>query len=201
MKARIEQKAELNKLNYLVAYEWLKQNDFNVLYPERLVCSIYFDNLSMQSYYDTSEGICPRRKIRIRKYNDSQFNNPDQNYSLETKLTTDFERLKNQEIITDIQDKLLHGVIDNQYGLCIPIIKISYIREYFIFKDWRVTIDKSIKYESYNNSSELIYDDSCVFEIKTSINENSSKLKNFFNFPRSRFSKYQRGIEALKLYK
>ena len=201
MKPRIEQKAELNKFNYIAAYDWLNFNKFNVLYPERIVCSIYFDNLSMQSFYDTSEGICPRRKIRIRKYINEDFNKENDIYTLETKLTTDFERLKNQQKIIDVQEKLSSGVFDNQYGLCTPIIKISYIREYFIFKTWRVTIDKSIKYEKYKDCTELIYDDSCVLEIKTSIDEDITELKNFFNFPRSRFSKYQRGIEALKLYK
>jgi len=200
MKARIEQKAELNKFNYLATYDWLKFNKFNVLYPERIVCSIYFDNLRMQSFYDTSEGICPRRKIRIRKYINEDFSKENDDYTLETKLTTDFERLKNQQKIINVQDKLSSGVIDNQYGLCKPIVKISYIREYFIFKNWRVTIDKSIKYEKYNDCRELIYDDSCVLEIKASIDQDITELKNFFNFPRSRFSKYQRGIEALKLY-
>ena len=37
MKARIEQKSELNKVNYISAYEWLKLKKFRVLYPERLV--------------------------------------------------------------------------------------------------------------------------------------------------------------------
>ena len=38
---RIEQKAELKPENYLVAIDWLKSNNFNILYPERIVSSIY----------------------------------------------------------------------------------------------------------------------------------------------------------------
>ena len=201
MKARIEQKSELNKVNYLSAYEWLKSNKFRVLYPERVVCSIYLDNLKMQSYYDTAEGICPRRKIRIRTYNNQNFKDSINKYTLETKLTTNFERLKNQEPMKDIQNSLFHGIIDNQYGLCKPTIKISYVREYFILRKWRVTIDKFIKYSNFHSESDFAYDDSFVLEIKTSIDQDTDELRNFFEFPRSRFSKYQRGIEALKIFK
>ena len=145
MKARIEQKSELNKVNYISANEWLKLKKFRVLYPERVVCSIYLDNFKMQSYYDTAEGICPRRKIRIRTYNNQNFEDLNNKYNLETKLTTDFERFKKQHPIQDIENSLFHGIVDNQYGLCKPVIKISYVREYFILRDWRVTIDKFIK--------------------------------------------------------
>ena len=54
---------------------------------------------------------------------------------------------------------------------------------------------------NFNEESDFIYDDFFVLEIKTSINEDKTKLRNFFDFPRSSFSKYQRGIEALKLFK
>ena len=201
MKARIEQKSELKKVNYLAAYEWLKLNKFEVLYPERIVCSVYFDNFKMQSYYDTAEGICPRRKIRIRTYNSENFKDPYNNYTLETKLTTDFERLKRQLPVKDIKNKLFDGIIDNQYGLCKPLIKISYVREYFIFREWRVTLDKYIKYNNFNNELDFIYDNFFVLEIKTSIDQDTTELRNFFDFQRSRFSKYERGIEALKLFK
>ena len=201
MKARIEQKSELNKVNYISAYEWLKLKNFRVLYPERFVCSIYLDNFKMQSYYDTAEGICPRRKIRIRTYNNQIFEDSINKYTLETKLTSDFERFKKQQPIMDIENSLLHGIIDNQYGLCKPIIKISYSREYFILKKWRVTIDKNIKYSNFHDGSDFVFDDFFVLEIKTSIDQDTDVLRNFFNFPRSRFSKYQRGIEALKIMK
>ena len=201
MKARIEQKSELNKANYISTYEWLKLKKFRVLYPERVVCSIYLDNFRMQSYFDTAEGICPRRKIRLRTYNNQNFEDLNNNYNLETKLTTDFERLKKQHPLKDIENSLFHGIVDNQYGLCKPVIKISYVREYFILRKWRVTIDKFIKYSNFHNGSDFAYDDFFVLEIKTSIDQDTDELRNFFNFPRSRFSKYQRGIEALKIIK
>ena len=197
MKARIEQKSELKKANYVAAYEWLKLKKFKVLYPPRIVCSIYLDNFKMQSYYDTAEGICPRRKIRIRTYNSENFKDQSNIYTLETKLTNNFNRFKKQQLIKDLDKKFFNGVIDNQYGLCKPTIKISYVREYFIFRNWRVTIDKNIKYINLNEESDFKYDEFFVLEIKTSINEDKTKLRNFFDFPRSSFSKYQRAFDAL----
>ena len=58
----------------------------------------------------------------------------------------------------DIENSLLHGIIDNQYGLCKPIIKISYSREIFYSKKWRL-IDKNIKYIKIHDGSDFVYDD------------------------------------------
>ena len=35
---------------------------WKVLYPERIICSRYFDNQNKQIYFDTVEGIVPRKK-------------------------------------------------------------------------------------------------------------------------------------------
>ena len=89
-------------------------------------------------------------------------------------------------------------MFDSQYGLCFPSAKIFYYREYYIYNSWRVTIDKSIKYENLKYNSQIYEEENFVLEIKTSINENNTKLKNFFDFPRSKFSKYERAIESFK---
>ena len=41
---RIEQKLEVNKNHYLDLLKWIKHNGGKVLYPERIICSRYFDN-------------------------------------------------------------------------------------------------------------------------------------------------------------
>ena len=56
--------------------------------------------------------------------------------------------------------------------------------------------------DNYSNVSKIvdnsIYKEPNLFvEIKTNINENYTKLKNFFEFPRSKFSKYERAIDSL----
>tara|TARA_B100000212_G_scaffold342051_1_gene327358 strand:- start:77 stop:673 length:597 start_codon:yes stop_codon:yes gene_type:complete len=193
---RIEQKAELKLENYSLAIDWLKSNNFNILYPERIVSSIYFDNDKLQSYFDTVEGNTPRRKIRIRSYGKKAFDDLSNQFNIETKFSGEFYRSKTQRQIIDITEHLEHGIIDGQYGVCMPKVKITYNREYFLFKDWRVTIDRFIKYEHLRDFSATSEDQSCVLEIKTSINQNHSELRNFFEFPRSKFSKYERAVDA-----
>ena len=64
-----------------------------------------------------------------------------------------------------------------------------------------LTIDKEIKYRLINlnkNFKKSIFEDqSYVFEIKADINTNLSYLLNNFDFPRSRFSKYERALDSL----
>jgi len=194
---RIEQKAELLPNNYGRFLDWLSFNKFNILYPERIVSSIYFDNDSMESYRDTLEGNTPRKKIRIRAYGFDAFKDLSKKLKLEIKLSDEFCRFKSQKDNIVLNDCFKNGILDNQYGLCLPVVKITYNREYFFYKNWRVTIDKFIKYENLINN-EQTFEEMFVLEIKTSINENHTELKNFFDFPRSKFSKYERSIDAFK---
>ena len=194
---RIEQKAELSPTNYSRIIEWLFSNNFKILYPERIVSSIYFDNYFLQSYLDTVEGITPRRKIRIREYGEDAFKNKKNKYNLEIKLSSEFYRFKSNQVIYDLQESLTNGIVDSQYGICFPKVKITYNREYFFYESWRVTIDKLIHYENLNLDNSISKEPNLVVEIKTNINENYTKLKNFFEFPRSKFSKYERAIDAL----
>ena len=65
----------------------------------------------------------------------------------------------------------------------------------------RITIDRCIKYKKAN-SGEYIFnkefiEKSYVLEIKTDVGKSLTSLLNIFNFPRSRFSKYERAIENL----
>ena len=59
---RIEQKIEINKYHYLDLLKWIYNEGGEILYPERLICSRYFDNKNLQMYFDTTEGIVPRKK-------------------------------------------------------------------------------------------------------------------------------------------
>ena len=194
---RIEQKAELSPTNYPRIIDWLFSNNFKILFPERIVSSIYFDNYFFQSYNDTVEGITPRRKIRIREYGVDAFKNKKNKYNLEIKLSSEFYRFKSNQVIYDLQESLNNGIVDSQYGICLPKVKITYNREYFIYESWRVTIDKLIHYENLNVDNSISKEPNLVVEIKTNINENYTKLKNFFEFPRSKFSKYERAIDSL----
>ena len=198
---RIEQKLELNKHNYLDLLKWINHNGGRVLYPERIICSRYFDNNNMQMYFDTLEGLIPRKKIRIRTYGSDDFISSNNKYSLEIKLSSEHCRFKKIDSNIDLGSLLKDGYFDNLYGICKQLIDVSYVREYFLVKNIRVTIDKEIKYKLINlnnNFKKTFFEDqSYVFEIKAEIDTNLSYLLNNFDFPRSRFSKYERALDSL----
>ena len=142
---RIEQKLEINKHHYLDLLKWISNNGGKVLYPERTICSRYFDNNNMQMYFDTVEGLIPRKKIRIRTYGSDDFISSNNQYSLEIKLSNEHCRFKKTNSNINLGSLLKDGYFDNLYGICKELIDISYIREYFLVKNIRVTIDKKIK--------------------------------------------------------
>tara|TARA_B100000989_G_C19477446_1_gene443581 strand:+ start:83 stop:703 length:621 start_codon:yes stop_codon:yes gene_type:complete len=201
MKPRIEQKLEIKKSEYFAMMNWIKLKGGKIIFPERIICSTYFDNFKRDMFFDTNEGLIPRKKIRIRTYNTRNFLNSNSKYNLEIKLTTENKRYK--EIRKDIEPlKFINqGIHDCLYGICLPLIEISYTREYFKIENFRLTIDKDIVYrtpfngkDNFNND---INDDYYVVEIKTDINQDDDYIRNLFEFPRSKFSKYERGVEAL----
>ena len=59
---RLEKKIFIknNKLNYFK--NWLQVNSAYKLYDDRVVNSIYYDNNRFQSFYDSEEGVAPRKK-------------------------------------------------------------------------------------------------------------------------------------------
>ena len=198
---RIEQKLEVNKHHYLDLLKWINSNGGRILYPERIICSRYFDNNNMQMYFDTVEGIIPRKKIRIRTYGSYDFKCSNSKYSLEIKMSTEHSRFKKINSNINLGSLLKDGYYDNLYGICKQLVDISYVREYFLVKNIRVTIDKEIKYRlinlNHNFKKSFFEDQSYVFEIKADIDTDLSYLYNNFDFPRSRFSKYERALDSL----
>ena len=61
MEPRIEQKLELTKKEYLNILYWLKNKGAKIMYPNRIICSRYFDTYDLMMYNDTVEGITPRK--------------------------------------------------------------------------------------------------------------------------------------------
>ena len=82
------------------------------------------------------------------------------------------------------------------YGACKPVLFVQYEREYFKFKDFRVTIDNEIRYFSHQNKF-LGLETHPVIELKASIKKSLNELMIDFPYPRTRFSKYSNGIEKL----
>ena len=197
---RIEQKLEFSKFQYIDFLKWLKLKNALILYPERRICSRYLDNKNMEMFNDTVEGLVPRKKIRVRTYETENFLKSRLPYSLEVKITTENKRMKYIVKNFDFQEVLENGFYDKHYGICFDKVDIIYTREYFLINDMRVTIDRDIKYKKINPSGSVsseFKENSYVLEIKTDINKNLSDISNFFDFPRTRFSKYEKAIESV----
>ena len=163
MNFRIEEKINIKKENLFKFYEWLNINSAKKIYPDRKVSSLYFDNQNLNMYYDSIEGLIPRKKIRIRAYNNQLLTK--ENINIEKKITSAEGRFKEISSVKNIDEKLKFGIFDQNYGVCKPIIKVSYERAYYSVLNYRVTLDKNIVYflqESFNESLRKKKDENIV---------------------------------------
>lgn len=64
------------------------KNNLKCIFPDRIVESIYFDTNDFKFFNLSEEGITPRKKIRIRGYNNNKLDN------LEVKITNNYFREK-----------------------------------------------------------------------------------------------------------
>ena len=197
MNFRIENKYKIEKDKLFNFYEFLKQNAAQILYPQRKIHSIYFDNQFFSSYKDSIEGIVPRKKIRIRTYPKKIDDEKKISHTLEIKINSVEGKIKNINKNFDYDRIIRHGYFDDLYGQCFPKVEISYFREYFSLIGFRITIDKSINYLEFNNQKKILSYDSVIIEVKSNEIESLNHIENKFFFQKTRFSKYTNAIDNL----
>jgi hypothetical protein len=161
-----------------------------VIYPTRQVNSCYFDNYDYLFLYQSLDGIVPRKKIRLRWYND--------NYLIkkETKITSIEGRFKTAEDykISQLPNFSELSLFDEIYGNLTPSILIKYSREYYTYKGLRVTFDGKILYQNLRSILRTEYiDNEGVMEIKTSIDTPDDFINKYIFSSSTEFSKYVRG--------
>ena len=83
---RIEYKVDIDNSKKNIFYNFLEKKKAKQLYEKRLINSIYFDNNNLEIYNDSTEGLCPRKKIRLRYYGSREELN-DKKIFLEKKFT------------------------------------------------------------------------------------------------------------------
>ena len=66
---RKEEKLKIPLNNIFLLKKMIIDSEGKILYPSRKINSIYFDNQNFSMYNHSIEGIVPRKKIRIRIYN------------------------------------------------------------------------------------------------------------------------------------
>ena len=194
MSFRIEEKLAIDH-NQLIDFKtFLANKTVKQIYQRRKIESLYFDNRNYEMYYDSLEGLVPRKKIRIRNYPGSV----DKSLYLEIKISSVEGRFKTRKIIDSNKFNYIktNGISDSQYGLCKPCLYVVYDRDYFKMGDVRISIDNNISYRLYTKN---IYhkDESSIVEIKTSVRKNLDKLMEDFPFQKKRYSKYCNAVEKI----
>lgn len=191
MSFRIEQKVFIRKENYLKFFNFLNINKAKKKYPSRTIRSVYFDNENLDMHYDGEDGIVPRKKIRIRRYNN------EKNYFLEKKISSPEGRFKTSVKIKDPLKFFKRGIFDKDYGFCKPKIEVKYYRSYIELFGFNITIDKDIIYSKYSQnykSNAKKKDIDIIVEVKSNNLLNQRDLDELFPFQTIRFSKYSKGI-------
>ena len=194
MSFRIEEKLYIRRENLLEFKAHLFKNLAKKLHHPRIIKSLYFENKNLDMFNDSIEGLTPRKKIRIRNYP----NEKDIKFYLEIKNSAVEGRFKTGNVINDkeFSEKKFYGILDNQYGTCFPKLYVSYLREYFLLDDVRISIDENIEYADYSTNLHF-NDQNIIVELKTSIKKNLNELIEDFPMQRIRFSKYCLGVENL----
>ena len=162
------------------------------IFEPRTVTSIYFDTADLNMFNDSEEGVLPRKKVRIRWYDDNKV------FSLENKTSSIEGRYKVTSKLENSfleNDLLKRNLIDAQYGCIQPALKVSYKRSYFVFNEMRITFDKDICYQNLKYADRRkYYDPERVIEIKIPANCSDDFVEKFIPNPTARFSKYSRGL-------
>ncbi len=197
MSFRKEEKLNVSKSQLHNLLDWVFENGGYKLYDNRTVSSTYFDNEEMKMFNDSEEGCVPRKKIRVRSY--TKYKHEMKSSTLEVKISSVEGRYKN--ILTDFNlDKIMTlGLLDKDYGICKPKVRVNYQRSYYKIHNVRLTIDQNIEYIQVNKLRESVYknyEPNIILEVKAGNFVPTEFLYKMFHFNRVRFSKYSRAINS-----
>ncbi len=165
------------------------KHKFTPIYKERFINSLYYDTKDFRCYKDSSEGIVPRKKYRIRSYNGTA---PLQ---LEIKNQQLNGRYKTSKKI----ENYYTTIFDKYYGLLEQKLFVTYQRKYFSNNYLRLTVDYDVNFLTLNNQK-AINKNIVILELKPLLEystESEQAADNIFNVPQISFSKYEKGVESL----
>lgn len=192
MSFRKEKKFRLTCYDYESLKNELLLKGMAPLYAKREINSLYYDDENHSMYHDSEEGLLPRRKVRIRWYDDIE------KASREVKISSFEGRLKTSSLVhAASENSLPKRLCDPYYGIIFPSLLVSYTREYFSFESMRITFDSDIKYFNHRLAQNISStDEERVMEIKVGIDVPDDYIQSLIPRPTSRFSKYSRGVLA-----
>ena len=202
MTFRIEEKLFIAPQNKELFLTYLKDNNASKLFADRFISSTYFDNENLDMFKHSEEGIVPRKKLRLRSYDEKPHYLTKTLY--EIKISSAEGRFKTSSLTKSSKEYLKYGILDSDYGICLPKLKVTYIRSYYKIKNFRLTVDLDIKYYRMSRIGASYIekkDNFIATEIKSENVNEYNKILLTFPFLRTRFSKYSRGVITTKLLK
>lgn len=190
MSFRKEKKFRLSKFDFDSLKIKLRLNGMQPLHPKRVINSLYYDTELHSMFIDSEEGLLPRKKVRIRWYDDIRKANT------EVKISSTEGRFKTSSFANVTSESTLpQSLYESSYGVIYPSLFVSYTREYFLFESMRITFDSHIQYANYRQSRKIFHKDGeCVMEVKIDLDVPDDYIESILPFPTTRFSKYSRGF-------
>lgn len=151
---------------------------FKEAFPDRIVNSIYYDNVEFQALKDNLSGATSRVKYRVRWYGKSR--EIIQKPVLEKKIKRNMLGMKEHEPLGDfnLSDELtkINSLEVLKEQNLIPVVLVSYLRTYLVSFDGRIraTIDRNLEYAKVVQNRVLkfpIFDSAIIVEIKYDEND------------------------------
>ena len=190
---------------------------FSEIYHERFVNNIYFDSVSMESFFDNIDGSVDKTKVRIRWYGElsGYIEKPVLELKIKNGLLGKKEsyplrpfKLNNnfnvQSITANIEKSIIPEIIKMELKSMKPVLLNRYSRKYFqsVNRNYRITVDTDIVFYRIgcrNNSflKKITDDVNVVLELKYNqdMDDNASFITNHFPFRLTKSSKFVSGIE------
>lgn len=190
MSFRKEKKFRLSKFEFDTLKYDLCIKGMETLHEKRPVNSLYYDTEHYLMFNDSEEGLLPRKKVRVRWYENIRM------AKREVKISSMEGRFKTSTPVSVVSENSpFQNLYDLQYGAITPALHVSYTREYFLFEHMRLTFDSNIQYANYRQSQSVLHNDGeVVMEVKVGLEIPEDYIECMLPFATSRFSKYSRGL-------
>jgi len=194
MSFRVEDKYIINNEDRIKILSFIKKDGFEPAYNNRNITSIYFDNKNLSMFHDSEEGSTPRKKIRIRYYE-----NKSENLNLEKKINSQEGKYK---ITCKLNLKYLNfykkrGLYDSTYGTCYPLLFVNYNRSYYKKKNFRITLDTNISFKNFLYPNFKFSENFLILEVKISDKFDVPLDLQQLPLNKIRYSKYSEGIKKV----
>ena len=212
---RYERKYLLEKINLNKFLCDLFTNNYREINKNRRINNVYFDTYNYDLLNHTIEGLCDRKKIRIRWYGETfdkskktiEFKIKKEFFNIKKKLNIGSFKINSFNDINNLNNTAIsHIQLKNEFIFYneminkIPVILNSYQRHYYMNAEnnIRVTIDTDLSFYSPITKIKS-FERNIVVEIKYSNEINFSNK--FKDLTQTRYSKYAKGLLQNTFYK